>query len=228
MDQIIPHLVVQCGEQHVIPVCKGLISILTGTGSALCLPRYAFNTIPQDQVKCYFEVHKSWSQSLKPIQLTPRISHLDQQRTEYFDDGSIVKRSTREWALAFKNEDGTSAHCDVVNGGSADRQAILVCPQPYFDQAQHERRQYRSRLNPPSHREARYVESISGLTDLSNIRIEIETNVTLLDQLSSADIWKKAPPNVRNPSQALQASGSKTKKSKPTKNQPNSQRTKHI
>ena len=97
MDQMIPHLVVQCGEKHVTSVCKGLISILTGDGSALFLPRYAFNTMPQKQeVKRHFEVHKSWSHSLTPIQLTPRISHLDQQRIEYNDDGSITKRSTRE------------------------------------------------------------------------------------------------------------------------------------
>lgn len=53
-------------------------------------------------------------------------------------------------------------------------------------------------IKPPSHREPRYVESISGLPDMSNISIEIETNVSVLDQLvSAADIWKQAPQSVR-------------------------------
>ena len=194
MDQIIPHLVVQCGEKHITPLCKGLLSILYGIGSALLLPRYVFSTMSQDQIKRHFKVHKSWSHSLKPFPLTPRISHLDQQRIEYLDDGGIIKCSTQEWAMSLALANGTSAHCDVVNGGS-DRQATLVRPQTYFAQAQTEWRQDRSRLNPPSHREARFVENLSGLPDFRNIRIEIETNVS--EQLSSAEIWQQAPPNVR-------------------------------
>ena len=120
--------------------------------------------------------------------------------------------------MSLTHANGTSAHCNVVNGGS-DRQATLVCPKPYFEQAQIEWRQYRSRLNPTSHREARYFESLSGLPDLSDIRIEIETNVTLLDRLSSAEIWKEAPPDVRN---NLQATSGKANHPKPKKNPSNS------
>ena len=122
-------------ETHVTPVCKGLLSILTGTGSALFLLRYTFSTTSQDQIKRHFDVHLSWSCLLKPIPLSPRISHLDQQRIEYSDDGGIVKRSTREWDMPLAIADGISANCDVVNGGP-DRQATVVCPQSYSAQAQ--------------------------------------------------------------------------------------------
>jgi hypothetical protein len=38
-------------------------------------------------------------------------------RTEYNDDGSTTKRSTREWAYSLMKQDGeTPALCDVVNG----------------------------------------------------------------------------------------------------------------
>ena len=61
MDQLIPHLAVQCGDKHVTPLCKALLPILTGKGSAQFIPRYAFTTMSPDQVKRHFEVHKNWS-----------------------------------------------------------------------------------------------------------------------------------------------------------------------
>ena len=221
MDQLIPHLAIQCGEKHVTPVCKGLLTILTGTGSALFLPRYAFSTMDQDQIKRHFEVHQKWCHSLKPISLSPKISHLDQQRIEYYDDGRIVKRSTREWALTLTLENGQPAHCDAINGGS-NRTATLVCPQSFLNQAQKEWSNYRSRMNPPSHREARYFESVTDLPDLSNIRIEIETNVSLLEHLSSAEIWQQAPPSVRDPNPPR---GRQKKKAPPPNQQPRSSST---
>jgi hypothetical protein len=210
MDQSIPHLVVQCGANHVTPVCQGLLTILTGAESALFLPRYAINTMPPEQVKRHFEVHSNWSRSLTPISLVPKIYHLDQQRVEYFDNGTILKRSTRDWALSLTLENGKSAHCDVVNGGS-DRKATLACPHSFLAQAHIQWKAYKSRLNPPSHREARYVNSIAGLPDLQNISIEITPNVSVLDQLSAANVWQQAPPSVRAPK-----SHSKRKKSKNT------------
>jgi hypothetical protein len=199
MDQLIPHLVVQCGKNHVTPVCKGLLSILKGKESALFLPRYdAYKTQTPEQIKRHFEVHQTWSRSLKPIPLAPKISHLDQQRVEYYDNGTIVKRSTREWALSLTTENDQPAHCDVVNGGP-DRKATLVCPETFLPQAKIEWREYRSRRNPPSHREARFFDSISGIPDLSNIRT---TNVFFHEQLSAAEIWKRAPPSVRDSQQS--------------------------
>lgn len=198
MDQLIPHLAVQCGDKHVTPLCQALLTVLTGKGSALFIPRYAFNTMSPDQVKRHFEVHKNWSRSLKAITLTPKITHLDRQRVEYFDDGTIIKRSTREWILSLNHKNGKPSYCDAVNGGS-NRQTTLVCPQTFLEQAQDEWRQYKSRLNPPSHRESRFFDSIAGLPPLNHIRTEIKSSVSLLNHLSTADIWSQAPPEIREP-----------------------------
>ena len=225
MDQMIPHLAVQCGEKHVTPLCKSLIAILNGIESALFLPRYAFQTMPSEQIKRHFDVHQQWCQSLKHITLSPVISHLDQQRVEYYEDGTIIKRSAREWALSLKLEDGKPMHSDVVNGGS-DRKTIFICPHHCFKRASTEWQNYRSRLNPPSHREARYVDSVAGLPDLSNIRIEIETNVSLLDQLSFAEIWKNAPATVREGSNKSQGKSKRT--TNPNKTQHQSKSTMNV
>ncbi|KAI2506425.1 hypothetical protein MHU86_8051 [Fragilaria crotonensis] len=39
MDQLIPHLRIQCGEKHVTPLCQALLPVLTGQGSAMFIPR---------------------------------------------------------------------------------------------------------------------------------------------------------------------------------------------
>ena len=174
--------------------------------------------MPSDQIKRHFEVHQTWCRSLKSTVMSPVISHLDQQRVEYYEDGTIIKRSAREWATSLKLDDGTPVHSDTVNGGS-ERQTIFLCPQNYHDQALIEWRNYRSRLNPPSHREARYIGSITGLPDLSNIRIEIETNVSLLDQLSAADIWKNAPDSIRKEPSNQQGKQKRKSKVKEKRNQ---------
>jgi hypothetical protein len=219
MDQLIPHLAVQCGDKHVAPLCKALLSILTGKGCALFLPRYALNTMSPDQVRRHFEVHKSWSRSLKSITLETKISHLDRQRVEYFDDGNIVKRSTREWILSLTLKNGQPAFCDAVNGGT-DRKATLVSPQTFLEQAKDEWRQYKSRLNPPSHRETRYYASLVDVPDLSNIRTEVETNVSILNHLSTADIWKQAPPSVKAPNPKGGKPSNNNKKIQNTKAKP--------
>ena len=95
MDQDIPHLAIQCGESHVTPVCQALLKLLTGQGTALFLPRYAFSTMTNTQVENHFLFHEKWLRSLKAVSLAPLVFHLDQTRTEYCDDGSIIERSTR-------------------------------------------------------------------------------------------------------------------------------------
>lgn len=152
MDQLIPHLTIQCGEKHVTPLCQALLPVLTGQGTALFLPRYALSTaMTQDQVRQHFEFHQKWSRSLKAITISPQINHLDQQRVEYNDDGTTIVRSTREWATSLTEQDGhTPALCDVVNG-TTDQKSYLLAPNHYWDQAQQHWRNYKSRLYPPSH-----------------------------------------------------------------------------
>lgn len=165
MDQLIPHLTIQCGEKHVIRLCKALLPALMGRGSALFLPRFAFRTMSNEQVKQHFQFHEIWLRSLKAITISPQINHLDQVRTEYHDDGTILERSTRAWAATLMEEDGkTPALCDVVNG-THDQKSFLVVPSHYLEQAQHHWRMYKSSLYPPSQREARFCDNIPGLPD---------------------------------------------------------------
>ncbi|KAI2493389.1 hypothetical protein MHU86_21171 [Fragilaria crotonensis] len=99
---------------------------MTGRGIALFLPRYALGTMSNEQVRKHFQFHDRWAKSLQAITLSPQVTHLDQVRTEYHEDGSTTKRSTREWIASLKEKDGTtSALCDAVNGTN-DNKAYLV------------------------------------------------------------------------------------------------------
>ena len=198
MDQLIPHLQIRCGEKHVTPLCQALLSILTGRRSALFLPRYAFTTMSDDQVRNHFQFHEKWSKSLKAITLSPQINHLDQIRTEYNEDGSTTERSTRAWAASLQESDGTTpALCDVVNGTN-DQKSYLVVPSHYFHQAQQQWRMYKSRLYPPSHRETRFRDTIPGLPDVIMIQKEIKSNVSFLEQMAIGESWRDKPESIRN------------------------------
>jgi hypothetical protein len=190
MDQLIPHLTIQCGEKHVTPVCQALLPVLTGRGKALFLPRYALSTaMTHDQVRKHFEFHQKWSRSLKSITLSPQINHLDQKRVEYNEDGTTTVRSTREWATLLTEDDGiTPALFDVVNG-TTDQKTYLLSPNHYIDQAQQHWRTYKSRLYPPSHREARFRDNLPGLPDVIHIQTEIQSNVSFLEQMANANVW---------------------------------------
>ena len=189
MDQLIPHLTIQCGEKHVTPLCQALLPIMTGRGIALFLPRYALGTMRNEQVRKHFQFHDRWAKSLTAITLSPQVTHLDQVRIEYHEDGTTTQRSTREWIASLKEKDGTtSALCDAVNGTN-DNKAYLVTPSHYFQRAQYHWQQYKSRLFPPNHREARFRDNLPGLPDVIVIRTEIQANVQFLEQMSMAPTW---------------------------------------
>ncbi|KAI2490362.1 hypothetical protein MHU86_24202 [Fragilaria crotonensis] len=190
--QVIPHLVVQCGERHITPVCQALLQVLTGNGTATFLPRYVFSAMTDEQINNQFQFHEKWLHSIKALQLSPTIFHLDQQRIEYCDDGRIIKQSTREWAGTLRLPDGSTALCDVVNG-TKERQAYLLTPAHYFDQAKEELRLYRLRLSPPSHREARFRDSVPDLPDEIHIKTAADSKVSMMDNLSMADVWQHLP-----------------------------------
>lgn len=99
MEQKINHLVVQCWENHVSTlVSKALSEIMTGINSPLFLPRLALAKLSLDQISSYFKMQDRYSKSLKSLPLFPTMTNLDKPRTEFSDDGTIVERSTREWA----------------------------------------------------------------------------------------------------------------------------------
>ena len=205
MDQIIPHLAIQCGENHVTTVCQALSTLLTGKKTAIFLPRYALQTMTDTQMQQHFEFHDKWAKSLAPILMGPTIMHLDQPRLEYFADGTTQERSTREWATSLTLPDGTTpALCDTVNGTN-DRQAYLVAPRHYLEAAQKQWSEYRSRLSPPRHREARFHDSVPNLPNTTHINTEVQANVNFLERMSAAEIWRQAPAAIRAETQAAPA-----------------------
>ena len=145
--KVIPHLVVQCGEKHVTPVSQALLNFLTGKGTAVFIPRHALGSMTDLQVEMKFDNHQKWSRSLTALSLSPFVSHLDQDRNEYYPDGTVMTRSTRDWVASLKMADGTPALCDAVNGTS-DQKAALLTPAPYLEKAKMELQQYELRISP--------------------------------------------------------------------------------
>ncbi|KAI2488891.1 hypothetical protein MHU86_25945 [Fragilaria crotonensis] len=200
MEQRINHLVVQCGENHVTTLSKALSELLTGHNSPLYLSRLALANLSPAQISSYFEMQDKYSKSLKSLNLFPTLANLDKPRKEYFDDGTILERSTRDWAATlFTDRSDIGARCEVVNGGF-DQKAYLLVPSPYFSVAQEYLRQYRLRINPIGRREARFRDSLPGLPSVIHIDTSTQQNLDFLSNMSSHDIWKSAPPEVRQAS----------------------------
>ncbi|KAI2501774.1 hypothetical protein MHU86_12694 [Fragilaria crotonensis] len=78
-------------------------------------------------------------------------------------------------------------------------EAYLLVPAQYFDQAKEELRLYRLRLSPPSHREARFRDSVLDLPDEIHIKTAADSNVSFMDTLSTADVWQKLPTYLGKP-----------------------------
>ena len=198
------------------------LMFLTGKRSALFLPRYALSVLTEEKVNNQFLVHEKWARSLTALSLAPLVFHLDQKRWEQFSDGTQIERSTREWAATLTFPDGTPSHCDVVNGTS-ERKAYLLAPSNFVVHAKEHLRQYRMRLSPPSRREARFRDKVPDLPDIIHIKTAIHSNVSFLEELLEADVWKSPQsltsndPNS-NQSQRLRAGLDSNKVKKVNKN----------
>jgi hypothetical protein len=213
-EQKINHLVVQCGENHVSPLSKALSEVMTGHNSSLYLSRLALAKLSSDQISSYFEMQDKYSKSLKSLPLSPTLTNLDKPRKEYFEDGSVVERSTREWATSiFKGQSDMSARCEVVNGGF-DQKAYLLVPSQQFSVAQEHLRKYRLRINPIGRREARFRDSLPGLPSVIHIDTSTQQNLDFLARLSASEVWERAPPGVR---QATQQSNEEANSIRPEK-----------
>ena len=148
-DQVMPYLVAQCGELYVHHLLsEALATILTGTQSALYIPRFAFKQMDAVQASNLFTSHDSYVKVLQYLSLSPFLTNLDRPRKEYNRDGTFVERTTREWARNIRPSDGTRyAHCDVVNGGD-DQLCFLLFP-PKDKKAAHAAfDDYKQRLYP--------------------------------------------------------------------------------
>ena len=128
--QLMPHLVVQCGESHVHSLSELLATILTGTQLALYIPRFVFEKMSDAEASSLFESHDSYVKALNWLPLFPLLSNLDRIRKEYnTTDGTVTECTTCESARSIKTIDGNAyAQCDVVNGGTDQRCYLLFPP----------------------------------------------------------------------------------------------------
>ena len=196
LEQPIHHLVVQCGENHVAPLTKAISALLTGTGGAIFLPRLVLGNLTKDQISKYFTAHGNYVKSLRPISLAPRITNLDTIRDEYWDNGEVLQRSTREWATSLILCNGSSARCDIVNGGK-DQVATLLVPSHHFSEVAELYEKYKMRLNPLERREARFRDAFPGLPAVIQIDTSVQASLECLELFSSEEIWKRAPGAVK-------------------------------
>jgi hypothetical protein len=159
-DQKIPHVAVQCGNTHVHSLSEALANILTGDGSALYIPRFAFSQMTDNEANALFQTHDAHVKSLRWLPLSPLLSNLDRPRKEFHPDGSVIERTTREWARSIKTIEGNAlAQCDVVNGGMDQLSYLLFTPQ-HTEAANRALDEYRKRLYPFRQREEKFREIV--------------------------------------------------------------------
>ena len=197
-DQSINHLVVQCGEHHVVPLSKILSEHLTSSTTALSLSRLVFVKLSQTEIQECFLKHDAYIKMLRSITLPVALTNLDLIRTEYFESGEVMERTTRAWAASLLSLDGsTSVRRDAVNGGT-DKKAYLLGPPSNLHSTHDEAlRAYRLRLNPIGQREeARFRDSIPGLPDVIHIDVSAQSNLDFLSKLTPEVIWQHAPSSV--------------------------------
>lgn len=77
---------------------------------------------------------------------------------------------------------------------TSDHETYLVAPWHYLESAKSHWKAYRTRLFPPRHRETRIHDNLQGLVPDVTIHIttSIHTNVSLLEQMSAAEVWMHA------------------------------------
>ena len=190
-DQLMPHLVAQCGESHVHSLSEALATILTGTQSALYIPRFAFEQMTPDDASALFTSHDEYVKALSWLPLHPLLSNLDRVRKEYNSDGSITERTTREWARNIRTLDGQGyAQCDVVNGGT-DQLCYLLFPPKDKDAAQSALDAYRRRLYPFTQREAQFRAAV-GPPPAIILSKRVIANLDFIKKLSSPASQAKA------------------------------------
>ena len=195
-DQPIHHLVIECGENHVTTLSKAISALLTGSDGAIFLPRVVLGNLSKDQISKYFTAHENYVKSLRTICMAPRINNLETVRDEYFANGEVIHRTTREWATSIKLADGTPARCEIVNGGP-DKVVNLLVPNHVYKEVAEAVSQYKQRLNPMGRREAQFRDALPGLPDVIQIDTAVQTSLDCLEMLSVESIWYRAPVEVK-------------------------------
>ena len=128
--------------------------------------------------------------------MAPRITNLETIRDEYFENGEVLHRTTREWATSIKLAVGSPARCDIVNGGP-DKIVNLLVPSHVNNEVTETVAQYKQRLNPMERSEARFRDALPGLPDVIQIDTSVQTSLDCLEMLSSESIWQRVPAGIR-------------------------------
>ena len=205
--EMIPHLVVKCGENHITGLSEILSSYLDGQvrNTALFVASQAVKSMTQEEIGKMFHAHTTFIDSIQRLSLYPKVINIDRERQE--KHGSIItNRSTREWARSLKTEHGKSLRCDVENGGT-DRRAYLLVATPHLDQAKKELQLYLHAIqNGPQQQHHNPGVSTGQQTHTTEptrpTEIYIPTpavmqNLHFLQSLTAADVWKNAPTAIR-------------------------------
>ena len=219
-NEVVPHLAVQCGMKHVHALSEALCSLLTGTNSALFMPRTVVADMPDDKVTEFFHQHDIYCKDLRPHPLTPLLRNLDKPRKEYNPDGSIsIERTTREWARSLK-DDKSDFHFDVVNGGS-DQLAYLLFPSKHAALAAAHVDTYRKRLYPRRKREDQFKTDVGPPTTVHLSR-RVIANLEFMERLcsykstdKSSESNSKASEDDASPTASDSTTSSVTQASKP-------------
>ena len=140
-----------------------------------------------------FSKHDTYVKSLRYLMLSPMINNLDTLRVEHFPDGSMVERSTRDWAATILTSDGTGpAHCDVVNGGYDQQSYLLMAPQ-HETTAIEAFAEYCRRVFPFTQRESRFRDSIGPPPSVIHVDAKVSANLSFIDQLfTTTETWKQS------------------------------------
>ena len=202
-EQLMPHLVAQCGESHVHSLSEALATILTGTQSALHIPRFVFERMSVDEASTLFASHDSYVKALNWLPLSPLLTNLDRPRKEHNADGTVTERSTREWARKNRTLDGSEyAQCDVVNGGT-DQLCYLLFPPKDKEAATQALEAYRRRLYPFIQRKAQFRADV-GPPPVIQYSKRVIANLDFIQRLSTpgetnhADKSENQPDNQAN------------------------------
>jgi hypothetical protein len=201
-----PHIVVKCGENHLTGLSEILSAHLDGqkNNTALFVASQAVKSMTHEETTKMFNAHTKFVDSIQRLALHPRVINLDCPRQE-LKDGNPICRSTREWAHSLRTTTGASMRCDAENGGQ-DRQAYLLAPTQFIEEAKMELQKYLQSLSAAV--ASRHQSSDSSqphgtsATPIRPTEIYIPTpavlhNLKFLNSLTSEDVWKCAPPTVR-------------------------------
>ena len=198
-NELIRHLTVQCGENHVEALSHALSAILRGKGSSLYLPRLTLGTLTKAQRTKYFEAHDNYMKNLKMILLAPHIENLDKVRDELSENGKVERRTAREWATnLIVSSAGKCARCDIVNGGK-DHLAWILVPRHHYEEVLLEVAAYKQRIRPMAQREEQFRRKITGLPDIIQVDTTVQEALDCQEEISADEVWKRAPKSVRQP-----------------------------